>query len=400
MASAQEIRAKAEEYGPDMFRFLRDIVAIRSFDGEEKACIARIAQEMKKLGFENVHTDGLGNLMGTVGHGSHLIAIDGHCDTVSFGDAAGWSFDPLTGMEDNECIGGRGSTDQKGGIVSMLYAGKLIQDLNLTGDYTLLCTASVQEENCDGLCWQYIIEQDKIRPEFAVLTEPSDGHIRNGQRGRMEIGISTKGVSCHGSIPDQGVNAVYKMAPIIDAVKRLHESMTDDGVLGKGSVTISQIFSESPSRCAVADGCTIALDRRLNSVESPDFALDQLRALPEVKAADAKVFLFRFDDPSYTGLHYPTDLFFPAWIIDKTSAPCAAMAQAFRAIRKEEPDISPWSFSTNGTAIMGRHGIPCVGFGPGHQALAHAPNEKTWKQELIDCCAVYAALPLAYLGSL
>lgn len=397
MIDYDAIRKKAEEYAPDIYRFLRDIVAIRSFDGEEDACIQRIRQEMEKVGFDEVTVDPMGNLLGKIGHGKHLIAMDGHCDIVSFGDLSSWSFDPLKGMEDEECIGGRGSTDQKGGIACMVYAGEIIKELGLDGDYTLLVTVTVQEEDCDGLCWQYIIEQDGIRPEFAVLTEPSDGCIRNGQRGRIEIGITTKGVSCHGSMPDKGDNAVYKMAPIISSIQRLHMNMTDDGVLGKGSVTISQIYSQSPSRCAVADECTIALDRRLNSKEDTEFALGQIRSLPEVKAVDAKVFLFRYENPSYTGLKYPTDLFFPSWVIEKDAPPCKAVAEAYRRLLGKEPEISPWTFSTNGTAIMGRYGIPCVGYGPGRQAEAHSPNEKTWKKDLIDCCAVYAAIPLTYL---
>ena len=395
---AELVKQKVNEYAPELYKFLRDIIAIRSFDREEDKVIERIAEEMKKLGYEDVHTDPLGNLMGKIGHGSHLIAMDGHCDTVTFGDLSSWTFDPLEGYEDEECIGGRGSTDQKGGLACAIYAGKIIQDLDLNGDFTLLVTASIQEEDCDGVNWQYIVEKDGIRPEFAVLTEPSDMRISNGQRGRMEIGITTRGKSCHGSIPDSGINAVYKMAPIIEAVKRLHSNMTDDGVLGKGSVTISEINSQSPSRCAVADQCTISLDRRLNSVETPEFALQQLRDLPEVKEADAEVFMYRFEGEFYTGKTYPVDLFFPTWVIEKDSAPCKAMADSFREILDREPGISPWTFSTNGVSIMGMYGIPCVGFGPGHQDQAHAPNEKTWKKELLDCCAVYAILPLNYLS--
>ncbi|MBU5557333.1 peptidase dimerization domain-containing protein, partial [Enterococcus sp. S157_ASV_20] len=82
----------------------------------------------------------------------------------------------------------------------------------------------VQEEDCDGLCWQYIIKEDGIRPEFVVSTEPTDGGIYRGQRGRMEIKVDVKGVSCHGSAPERGDNAIYKMADILQDVRALNNN--------------------------------------------------------------------------------------------------------------------------------------------------------------------------------
>ena len=87
-----------------------------------------------------------------------------------------------------------------------------------------MVVGTVQEEDCDGLCWQYIINEDKIRPEFVVSTEPTDGGIYRGQRGRMEIRIDVKGVSCHGSAPERGDNAIYKMADILQDVRALNEN--------------------------------------------------------------------------------------------------------------------------------------------------------------------------------
>ena len=71
-------------------------------------------------------------------------------------------------------------------------------------------------------------------------------------------------------------------------------------------------------------------------------------------------------------------------------------AAATEEMRKARPLTDKWTFSTNGVSIMGRNGIPCIGFGPGAEAQAHAPNEITWKQDLVTCAAVYAALPAVY----
>ena len=62
--------------------------------------------------------------------------------------------------------------------------------------------------------------------------------------------------------------------------------------------------------------------------------------------------------------------------------------------------VDKWTFSTNGVSIMGRYGIPCVGFGPGHEDQAHAPNELTWKRELVQAAAMYAVIPQLYVAGL
>jgi putative selenium metabolism hydrolase len=261
-----------------------------------------------------------------------------------------------------------------------------------------MITGTVQEEDCDGLCWQYIIKENNIRPEFVVSTEPTSCRIYRGQRGRMEIKVSTSGVSCHGSAPERGDNAIFKMAPILNELQLLHANLKDDDFLGKGSLTVSEIFFSSPSRCAVADGCSISIDRRLTAGETGESALQQIRNLPAVKGVGAQVSMYDYADPSYTGLVYPTESYFPAWTIDDNHPACQALVDSFKGLFQKDPVVDKWTFSTNGVAIMGLFGIPCIGFGPGHEDQAHAPNEKTWKSELVKAAAMYAVIPKTYIS--
>jgi putative selenium metabolism hydrolase len=390
------IKQAAEGYREDMTKFLRDLI---SFPGEstgEKETAARIVEEMKKLGFDEAGIDAMGNTIGYVGSGETLIAFDAHIDTVGVGNPENWTFDPFQGYENDTEIGGRGASDQLGGIVSAVYGAKIMKDLGLLNDkYKVLVTGTVQEEDCDGLCWEYIIKEEGIRPEFVVITEPTDGKITRGQRGRMEIRVEVKGISCHGSAPERGDNAIYKMGEILAEVKELNERLKDDAFLGKGTLAVSQIYFTSPSRCAVADSCAISIDRRLTDGETYLSALEELRALPTVKKYGAEVSMYQYERPSYTGLVYPIDCYFPTWVIPEDAAPTQAAVEAHRALYGE-PVVDRWTFSTNGVSIMGRNGIPCVGFGPGREDQAHAPNEKTWKADLVKCAAVYAAIPSIY----
>ncbi|ABZ75212.1 peptidase dimerisation domain protein [Shewanella halifaxensis HAW-EB4] len=395
-----EVLAKAESYKADMTKFLRDMIAIPSESCDEEKVVLRIKEEMEKVGFDKVEIDPMGNVLGYVGHGPHLIAMDAHIDTVGVGNLDNWDFDPYLGMEDDEVIGGRGTSDQSGGMASMVYAGKIIKDLGLEDEYTLLVTGTVQEEDCDGLCWQYIIEESKIRPEFVVSTEPTDCQIYRGQRGRMEIRIDVPGISCHGSAPERGDNAIFKMGHILGELEQLAGNLGDDAFLGKGTLTVSEIFYTSPSRCAVADSCAVSIDRRLTWGETWEGALDEIRALPAVKKAGGVVSMYEYNRPAYTGLVYPTECYFPTWKIEEEHVATKTLEASFELLFDKKPTVDKWTFSTNGVSIMGRHGIPVIGFGPGKEPEAHAPNEKTWKDHLVTCAAMYAVIPQMYLAQL
>ncbi|AWI06194.1 YgeY family selenium metabolism-linked hydrolase [Clostridium drakei] len=393
----QKVLELAEKYKPEISKFLRDMAAIPSESCGEEKVILRIKEEMEKVGFDKVEIDLMGNVLGYIGHGKHLIAMDAHIDTVGIGDRNLWKYDPYEGYEDDEVILGRGVSDQEGGMASMVYAGKIIKELGLEEDYTLVVTGTIQEEDCDGLCWQYIINEDKVRPEFVVITEPTSLNIYRGHRGRMEIKVTTHGVSCHGSAPERGDNAIFKMAPILKELKELNERLIDDKFLGKGTLTVSEIFFSSPSRCAVADGCSISIDRRLTDGESWEYAIEQIKNLSSVKAVGAEVEMYTYERPSYTGLKYPTECFFPTWVLPEDHKVCQNVISCYKDLFKSEPKVDKWTFSTNAVSIMGRYKIPCIGFGPGHEDQAHAPNEKTWKNELVKCAAMYALIPLSYV---
>jgi len=430
-----KIKTSAKNYEKDMTKFLREIVQYPGESCDEEKHINRIAEEMKKLGFDKVQIDPMGNVLGFMGNGKTLIGFDAHIDTVGIGNKNNWKFDPYQGFETETEIGGRGTSDQLGGIVSAVYGAKIMKDLGLLSDkYTVLVTGTVQEEDCDGLCWQYIINEDKIRPDFVVSTEPTDGGIYRGQRGRMEIRVDVKGVSCHGSAPERGDNAIYKMADILQDIRSLNENDAVEGTkikglvkmldkkynqeyeeanfLGRGTVTCSEIFFTSPSRCAVADSCAISLDRRMTAGETWESCLDEIRALPNVQkyGQDVTVSMYQYSRPSYKKLTYPIECYFPTWVIPQDHKVTKSLEEAYKnlfgdgrigaaetaAARKARPLTDKWTFSTNGVSIMGRNGIPVIGFGPGAEAQAHAPNEKTWKQDLVTCAAVYAALPTIY----
>lgn len=381
----------ARKLEDELVAFMQDIVRIPSLSSDEGAVVQRIAEEMESLGFDEVTIDPMGNLLGRIGEGPRIIVLDGHVDVVDVGDPSQWHRDPYSGDVEDGILYGRGASDQKGGVASAVYAGAMLKRTGMPEGFTLYVTATVQEEDCDGLCWQYIINEDGLRPEIVVSTEPTSLGIYRGQRGRMEMEVATTGVSCHGSAPERGDNAIYKMAGIIADIEKLNEGLKPVEPLGKGSVTISEVRSVSPSLCAVADGCTIHLDRRLTVGETEKSAVAEIEELPSVRAAGATVNVLEYAVPSHTGLVYPTRKYYPTWQMPGNDPVMQCAQKVFRETFSEEADTGFWTFSTNGVATAGMHGIPTFGFGPGHEHFAHAPNEQTEVDHLVRATAFYAA---------
>ncbi|MBU3181280.1 YgeY family selenium metabolism-linked hydrolase [Clostridium psychrophilum] len=394
----KKVLQKAEEYKGDISRFLRDMIAIPSESCDEAKVIERIRKEMQKVGFDKIDIDKMGNIIGTIGHGKHVIAMDAHIDTIGIEDKNLWQYDPYKGYEDMEVITGCGGSDQEGGMASMVYAAKIIKDLDMVDDYTLLITGTVQEEDCSGLSWQYMINEDKLQPEFVVIAQPTSCNIYRGHQGKMEIKVITHDLDCHECVLKRENNTICKMSPIIDDLKKLNEMLHYDEFLGKGTLAVSEAFFTSSSRYTVADSCTISIDRKLTNGETYVDALEQIRNLISIKDMNAEVSMYDYEKQSYKGVVYPTAAYFPCWVLNVNHPVCETLVECYKALFNKEPLVDKGIFLTNGVSIMGRYDIPCIGFGPGHEAEVHSPNERTWKNELVKAAAMYAVIPSLYVG--
>lgn len=388
MELSKKILEKAEEYKEYTSKNLSELIKIKSLSGEEEGVVKAVKRMMEEAGFDEVRIDGLGNVIGRIGNGEKIIAIDGHVDTVDLGNPEDWDFDPLGGEIKNGFVHGRGSADQSGGPAAFITAGRIFKELGLENDVTIYFTATVMEEDCDGLCWKYIIEEEKIKPECVIVTEPTNLGIYRGHRGRMEIEVSFHGLSAHGSAPERGKNAIYMASKAALEVEKLNERLAYDSFLGKGTITISEFVSSSPSLCAVSDFAKLHLDRRLTWGENKDAALNQVREI--VDGVDAKVELLNYSKTSYTGLTYGMEKYYPTWKIDENHKVIHTGVKTFSDLFGSKPKVDKWTFSTNAVAINGLHKIPVIGFGPGQEEMAHAPNEKVPVDDLVRASAFYA----------
>jgi putative selenium metabolism hydrolase len=381
----------SEELREDISEFTRKIIAIPSLSGKEGQVIRIIKQKMEKLGYKKIQIDKMGNLIGQIGDGEHILAFDGHADTVEVGNLDTWEYDPFKGKMENEIIYGRGACDQKGGVASLIYSGYILHEIGVPNDVTFLAVISVQEEVFEGLNWQYIVKEREIVPEAVVLTEPTSLKIANGQRGRVDLKVETSGLSSHGAAPDDGENAIYKMAPIIQEIEKLHKMLPYDPIFGKACVSVTDVRSTSPAVNAIADSATIHVDRRITSQDTLESVITEIKSLQSVKMSNARVYVPEYEYKS-ENFSYPIQAYYPSWIMEENHPLVQAAARTYKNLFDREAEFLHWYFSTNGAATKGIFDIPTLGFGPGYEKFAHTPEDQVPIEHLIKAMQFYASL--------
>ncbi len=389
----QTISSRAKELEEETVRIVMDLVRTPSFSCKEKEGVQVLRREMEKVGLQDIRIDALGSIIGRLGSGPVRIAFDGHVDTVQAGDLAQWSFDPFRPKVEDGKVWGRGSVDQKGGLAAMLSAARIVQELGLNEKLTIYFTGTVMEEDCEGLSWQHLIREGNLRPDFVVLTEPTNMHLYRGHRGRMEMRVDVAGRSCHSSSPELGDNAIYKLARLSLEIEELNNRLLPAPQLGKGSITVTETSSSSPSACAVPDGASMRIDRRLTYAETKESAVAEVYAAAKSAGCpEAKVAVLMFEEAAYTGKIYPTEKYYPMWAVEEDSSFVRNAADAYGRLFGCTPQVGMWTYSTNGVAIAGIYGIPCILFGPGNEKYAHTANEACEIGQLTGAAAFYAAL--------
>lgn len=394
MSKAEDIQTKIETYRPAIIQFMREICAIPSMDSKIGPVGERIAVEMRKLGYDEVRFDKMGNILGRIGSGKRTIVYDSHIDTVGVGDPAGWDWDPFQGKVEDGVLYARGACDEKGSTPGMVYGLAIARDLGLLEGWSAYYFGNM-EEWCDGIAPNSFVEVDpKVKPDFVVIGEPTKMNVYRGHKGRLEMKITAKGKSAHAAANQLGDNAIYKLLPVIAAICDLEPELGDHAFLGHGKITVSDMHVSTPSINAVPDEAVIFIDRRMTFGETKEAVRAQVEALipPESRASIKLEELF-YEEPSYTGFVFPVDKYFPAWALEDDHPLVQAGQQARREIGLPDGPSGKWNFSTNGIYWAGKAHIPSIGFGPGDEETAHTVRDSVSLDDMVKATGFYAVLP-------
>ena len=384
----KDIKSAVAGIKPGLIDFARDLVKIKSYSGEEEEIIRFIEGKMKKLDYDEVRIDAMGNLVGRIGTGEKIIMFDSHVDTVRAGDLSQWIHDPFAGVIEDGRLYGRGSVDMKSGAAASIYAGALAKKLGLLKDKTLYVSCTVMEEDCDGENLKHLFKETGIFPQYMMICEPSGNQLVTGHKGKAQVAVKTRGVSAHGSAPEKGKNAIYEMAEIITRIEQAGQRLMETQG-PRGTLVASRISSQSESLNAVPFACEIYLDRRMVTGETRDTLEKEMDDI--IAGKDASWEIGTLERKSWTGKDVTYQPFHLAWEIDLDHELAKTCSDAFQTVFGTNPEPDYWDFSTNAVTPVSM-GIPTIGFGPGEYKLAHMVNENCEVRQILDACEFYATV--------
>jgi putative selenium metabolism hydrolase len=390
-AVIDQIKARVTEQREDIITFLKELCAIPSMDSQIRAVGERAEAEMRKLGFDEVWFDQMGNVVGKIGDGPTKLLYDSHIDTVGIGDPAEWKWDPFQGKVEDGVFFARGACDEKGSTPGMIYGLALAKELGLLEGVTGYYFGNM-EEWCDGIAPHALVEAEGLRPDFVVIGEPTKMQVYRGHKGRVEMQVVAKGKSAHAASNSLGDNAIYKLMPVIDAISKSEPDLGDDPFLGHGRITVTDMHVKTPSINAVPDEALIYIDRRITFGEEPQAVLEHVKRMIGDRD-DIEASILFYDDPSYTGFVFPVDKIFPAWALPENDTYVQAGVQAGDLLWGSPIPTGKWDFSTNGIYWMGKAGIPSIGFGPGDEIHAHTVIDQVPLDDVVRATEWYALLP-------
>ena len=387
----QAIQSQVTSHRDAIINFLRDIVAIPSFDSNIRNVAARVERELRALGFSDIHYAPYGDIVAKIGNGKKILLYDSHLDTVGVGDKREWKHGAFSGVIENGIMYGRGSVDEKGSTPPMIYGMKLAHDLGLLDAHSVTAYyfGSI-EEWCEGLSAQVFVEEEKIKPDFVVVGEPTNNRVYRGQKGRCELRVTAKGTSAHGASHWLGDNALYKMQDVLRKIPELDARLPNDPFLGRGSIVATHIDVRAGSLNVVPDRCSIVLDRRLTFSETAEQAMNQVQEL--FPSSDFEIEFLRYTQPSYNGYVREHEQIFPVWAFEESHPLIHAGIETSRALGMDTT-TDKWNFSTNGAYLAGIAKIPSIGFGPGDEANVHIIDEHTRVDDVVRAAEWYALLP-------
>ncbi len=381
-----------------LLNFLQRLVQTPSLPGHEGEVAALVQAEMTRLGFQDVHTDAVGNVIGRLGpaEGNGLM-LNSHMDTVEVTAPEVWTVDPWGAEMRGGKLYGRGSCDMKAGLAATIHGAALATRRGVTFHQPLWVTCVVMEEPAEGLGTKALFEEDGLRPAWVVIAEPSGLDVVRAQRGHLEMRVTINGKSAHSSSPHLGQNAIYAASRLIFGLEILAGQLQDDPFLGPGILAVTDIRSHAVSRNAIPHRCEVVIDRRLTVGETESLALLEVQRIIAREGVDAVATIIEDELTTYTGEKRVSHRASLPWVLDERHPLIVAMLKAARDTGLH-PALTRWPFATEGAYSAGVAQVPTVGFGPGDPAVPHTVDEYVEIEQVYAAAQAYAALAAKLLG--
>jgi putative selenium metabolism hydrolase len=385
MVGYEEFKGWGERVRGEVFQFSQLLCRTISLSGQEGKMAGVLTFKMEELGYDEVWIDRIGNVIGLIRGGQQgpTIMFNSHLDHVDPGEEANWTHDPYGGEIEEGYLYGRGASDVKGGMGPQIYAGAFLKERREAWGGCFLFTGVVLEEQAESLGMRVLcrdtLTEKGIKCDGVIINEATGLNLSLGHKGRVEFELETLGKTSHGSAPWRGINAIYKMIPVISRIRELGE-FQEDPIFGKPTLTPT-IISCSPGRLSIIpDRCTVSLDHRYLPKDGIDSIVEKIeKILEDEKARDPEfrghVRVRKVEEVSYTGYREKVKKIMPSFFLSKNHPLLLKAEVALRGLG-ESPSHILWDFNTDGGCTATEFNIPTLGYSPGEEVYAHVPDER------------------------
>ena len=344
--------------------------------GRERDCAKYAGAMLQEWGFSVEYfeyAEGRTSVVARAGgnDGKAPLCLTGHLDVVPLG-ARAWSKDPFSGETDGDRLYGRGASDMKAGVAAILLAARSFsKKLNNTPGIVVVLTAA-EEGGCVGSA-QLARTGLLGKAGAMVVGEPTSNYPLVGHKGSVKFHARFRGVSAHGSMPELGVNAIYKAGKALARLETFDFQVSEHPVMGRPTLNVGTIEGGVTVN-AVADSARIGVDIRTVPGMDHEEVLKKIRAaLPE---AELEVF---------SNLK-------PVW-----TAPEQDWVQRVFEICKPyvgaQPAARTAPYMTDAANLLKVYtGVPTVVLGPGEAAMAHQTDEYASQERIRQSVAIYESL--------
>lgn len=337
--------------------------------------------EVKVMRFDKGRANVLGRLRGK--GNAPAILFSGHLDTVPV-EKNQWHHDPHAGTIEHPVLHGRGTVDMKGGVAAMVMACSILArtKMKLTGDVLFAGTAG-EEVDCIGA--QQLLTQDLGPVAGLVVGEPTSLEVVPAHKGALWLTITTTGKAAHGSMPEQGYNAILSMQRLIEQLLGYRPTYQKHPLLGPPTLNLGAIQGGVKTN-VVADRCVLHVDLRTLPGQDHQVLLQDIQAMIDTQQSE---------DPSFrASVHTETDRSPVETPPDDRLIQTAL--QVGQSVLAHSMVPKGMSYFTDASVLAPGLGVPTLIFGPGDERLAHQVDEKIDLRSVQLATNFYVALVQEY----
>jgi len=359
--------------------------------GEEYRVAAIVSEALHQWGipykiFER--EKGRSNVVGRVGSGAGpcKLLVACHMDVVPPGD--GWDTDPFTPVEKDGFLYGRGVLDNKGPLAASLVAARvlkqLVGDQAIAGQLLIAALADEEASSPEGdFGIGYLLDEGLIHPTHAIIPDIGENmrSIDVAEKGRVVLRVVARGVQAHGSTPERGVNAIYKVARFVTLLEQLQLPHQVHPLLGSPTINLGEIHGGAAPNIVPGE-CTAYVDVRIVPGQTVEGVRQIVASLAAQVADDFVVEVQSASEPH---------------AIDPGNELVAAIQGNVEQLLGWRPQPIGMGGGTF-AKTLNLAGIPAVGFGPGDDQAFHVANERVEIQQLVDFAHVVSLVALDLAG--